>query len=468
MRRFLLPLLPLVAVACSAATSDAGSATESVTGGSICQTLDYGGPSEADYYRHFATDADAGEYIKALIAQGQLAGNAGPNAEFKEVSTDPRWVGLAKEIFTGFQKTFPRETAGMTAPPPVIIVKSDIPNAYALGPGFAENPQAPKDRSPWLFIVHTKISEGTFTDDELRGLFAHEMGHLILKTFLPDIQKRVRAIYKIEGSRNSIIGATQHNDPAIEAHVNEILARQQRIGSIQFLGLPMAAPGAYMKILNNMIASAPASDACTALKTDQKTLQDLQVLLLPNNASGNLVPSVPTAAQQAELDRLSALVTTEIKTCIAPVEDKAALSDLSQMLGVAPLPAEQNIDATMASAPIGERILAAEAEVRAELIALRNDPAFPIDQLRVFDYEEDADDASVRVLTTLGHDATGVGQMVLDLSPDTTLKSKCMASVAAGETIPYGQFFDTHEPSCWRYYHTTQFSKALSSCGPTE
>src|SRR5262249_32710190 len=89
-----------------------------------------------------------------------------------------------------------------------------------------------------------------------------------------------------------------------------------------------------------------------------------------------------------------------------------------------------------------------------------------IDQVRIFDFEEDADDASVRVLTEIGQDPTGVGLFLLRMSGDDA-KQKCLSDVAARKPIGYGRFIDTHPSSCWRYYHTTQFAKALTQCPST-
>jgi hypothetical protein len=127
------------------------------------------------------------------------------------------------------------------------------------------------------------------------------------------------------------------------------------------------------------------------------------------------------------------------------------------------LDVETRVDAEMSDAPLIDRILAAQGDIRAELAKLQDDPAYPIDQIRIFDYEEDADDASVRVLTALGKNPIGVGQFFLDFMP-ADARAACLADVAAHRPIPYGRFIDTHPSSCWRYYHVNQFSSALSQC----
>jgi len=63
----------------------------------------------------------------------------------------------------------------------------------------------------------------------------------------------------------------------------------------------------------------------------------------------------------------------------------------------------------------------------------------------------------------IGVDPTSLGGFSLSLLPPAE-KAKCVADVAAGRPIFYGELFDVHPTSCWRYYHLTQFAKAIGSC----
>jgi hypothetical protein len=491
-RLFAIGVLGVVTMAGCAAADPAPAAADGQlrAAGGICPTLDYGhATAPADYYRFFDSDAKAGEYVDKIIRNGALAELSGPDARFKEIATDPHLVRLVAEVFEGFKKVFPREMEGLTTPPRVAVVESEIINAFALGPGFAEDATAPADRSPWIFLVHTAALNNGNTDSELRGLFAHELGHLILRTFLPEIQQRVRAIYMLgRQGEDGVLGAAEDDDPRVAAHVEKILELQTRIGGLPHLGFPATVKGQYSKIFDLMMRSVTAptpesTAACTAVTTGLSELRTAQIALLPGAPLGNLVPATPTPEQRANLDALSSSIASAIPACVAAGEDEGTLMQLTAVLNKLPMEAvapehpdharlielmvdaERQVDAEAPAAPMSEKMLRAEALMRAEQIALRDDPAFPIDQIRVFDYEEDADDAAVRVLTAIGDDPLGISGFLLSTVPREA-REGCVAHVAAGKPVSFGRFIDTHSPVCWRHYHAAQFSKALAACSP--
>src|SRR5262249_10378919 len=131
------------------------------------------------------------------------------------------------------------------------------------------------------------------------------------------------------------------------------------------------------------------------------------------------------------------------------------------------LDVEKSVDAEGANAPLIDRMLHAQGPIRSEFIALQKKPEYPIDQIRVYDYEEDADDAAVRILTAIGDDPLAFGTFLLNALMPAEMKAACVADVAAGKPVPFGRFIDTHPATCWRYYHVAQFSKALNQCGST-
>jgi hypothetical protein len=494
--RTLLPLsLPalFLAAACSSAP-DADVATEqgALTNGTVCGTIDYGHTKTPDeFYRNFASDADVAVYVQKILAQGRLAGTSGPTASFVEVSRDEHLLRLVREVFDGFLKVFPGETAGLTAPPRVVVIKSDIVNAYALGPGFAEDETAPTDRSPWIFVVHTAILERNLTDTELRGLFAHELGHLILRTFLPEIRDAVRAIYVTGKVEDGILGAAQDDDPATAKHVEEMLARQSRVGGLPELGLPaFQALGTYAKVIDLLVKQAEAApgaakDQCKVAKEKLSELRGEQLALIPAHDEQNFTPLSPTASQKEKLEQLSRGLADELVRCTSIVggpELPSSLLELTaafngfgptaldpsspehQQLLAKMLDVEKRVDAEANGAPIVERMMRAQADIRSELAALTRDPKFPVDQIRIFDYEEDADDASARVLASIGDDPAGVGLFLLSASVSPEKKAECLQRVADHKPIAYGRFIDPHPATCWRYYHATQFAKALTQC----
>jgi hypothetical protein len=484
----------ILVAACSAQTpDDASSAASEIHGGSVCAPLDYPHVlSNADFFRQFESDAAAGEYLTKIIAQGQLAPISGPDARFREITQDARLLRLVGEVYEGFKRVFPSDVAGLPTPPRVAIVESDIKNAFALGPGYVEDAQHRHDQSPWLFIVHTALINEGGTDTELRGLFAHELGHLILRNALPEVRQAIRSIYLIAGSEDGIIGEAQTDEGPLAAHVEEMLKRQQRVGGVPELGLPVfAALGAtYPKITDMLLGLATpdtgaSSAACADAKTKEAALQNAQKALIPGITAGNLVPRAPTAEESAHLEELSQATASALRTCLEPMTagpSRASLMQLTAAMNELPegaadpshpdhakllglmLDDEKAVDADLVTAPLIDRMLKAQAPIRSEFIALRASPTYPIDEVRVYDFEEDADDAAVRVLHAIGDDPLGIGKFLLDALMTPAEKASCLADVAAHRAVPYGRFIDTHPATCWRYYHAKQFAEALGTC----
>lgn len=482
-------------VACASSSDEARSGESDLRNGGVCATLDYGHTvSNAEYYRQFASDEAAAEYMTKILAGGALAAYSGPDATLREISRDERLVRLVDEVYGAFRKVYPSETSGLESAPRIAVVQSKISNAFALGTGFAEDAKARTDQSPWLFIVHTALLDANLDDNQLRALFAHELGHLILRTLLPEIQAKLRASYRVRGREDGILGAAADDDPAVAAHVEAILEIQKRVGGLPELGLATAqsggASGQYAKVYPLLVGLVPEqgrAPGCKTYASKATSLQDLQASLLPGREMGLLVSVPPTKEQQTEIDRLSREIADDLRSCLKdlPALEGGTLFDLTAELNKIPgeaakdpsspehaqvlakmLDEEKAADAADPKAPLIDRILRAEVVLRARELALRNDPRFPIDELRTFDYEEDADDASVRILASLGDDPTGIGRMLLASAP-AELAAACKKQVDEGGVVRFGRFIDTHPATCWRYYHAREFSKALAKCPKT-
>lgn len=483
---FALPAL-FSAIACASPSDATSTSAAEVHSGGICSTLDYG-PRAApkDYYRYFASDAEASAYVQKLL-EGPLAGSG----TLKEVTRDERLNRLVGEVYAGFKKAFPHETEGTPADAPrVAILQTDVINAFALGPTTIDSAVAP--RSPWLFFVNTGLLDQHASDDELRGVFAHELGHLLVRTFLPEVKARVRATYVIRGTEDGVLGEAQENDPAAAAHVEDILKHQDRVGGWPKLGIfaldrtgyPSAGYTRFYKILQTAGASGPSAPAaCAGISTDLKALETAQIANVPDFDAMDLSPRDPNAEERAKLDGLTTTLKNDLRACLASMNGgPASLADVVAFLNGLPpsatdpadarhaelvalmLPVELQVDRDFAGAPLLDRMFEADARLRAELAALKDDPRFPIANLRIYDSEEDADDASMRVLASIGQDPLGIGSFFTNHFMPEAARERCLADIAAGRLVSYGSLVDVHPATCWRYYHGTQFAKAVSAC----
>ena len=213
-----------------------------------------------------------------------------------------------------------------------------------------------------------------------------------------------------------------------------------------------------------------------------------QLDFVPGAAGGDLTPRTPDAGESANLDALSQTLADGLLACTSPLADplaKGSLLDAVALMNDLPatasdpaspdhakllgfvLDAERATDAASdPSAPLVARLLDAQARIRSELVTLQDDPTYPIDQIRIYDSEEDADDVAVRILAAIDDNPIGIGDFLLDSLLTPADKATCLADVAAGRAIPYGRSVDIHPPTCWRYYHVTQLAAALGTCAP--
>lgn len=448
--------------------------------GSTCDTLDYGAVAPAsEYYRVFASDRAASAFVQSLFDAGAFAPVLGADATFGGISPDARLHRLVDEVMEGYRKVFPKEMTGITGSPHIAIVNVAIPNAFALGPMKSpDQPDAPA-QSPFIFFVTSDLLEKGGSDAALRGLFAHEIGHLVLRTFLPEIQARVRAAYLLGGSEDGILGAAQSDDPAVAAHIESMMKVQERIGGIPEIGTQVFL-GTYAKIFGGfMQGQETPTAACTEAMASAQAMAQFQVGFLPGYPAGDLSPRTPTAEEQAQLTSITDAFEAKLRACAGAEKAPLALlvavinnlsptaavpgdADHEKFLQVI-LPEEVQVDRENPNASLVDRMLLASKLMRTRLLSIRANPTFPIDKLRVYDFEEDADDASIRVLHARGDDATGVGRFMLSLMPES-LRNACLDSVEAGNPVSYGRLVDVHPTHCWRYYHATQFAASLNVC----
>jgi len=433
----------------------------------LCSTLDYGHEqSAAEHYLFFDDDQQAAEFIRAR------------RPAFSEISSDPRLARLMTEIHAGFVLAFPKEMQGLDVPPPIAIVDDPAPNAYALA-GVAGGADGTERINPWVFVVNRPLLDLGATDTELRGLFAHELAHLVLRNGDTAVRARLaQRAYLVDGSEDWVFGAVQPGDPELQAHIAEILAYQGRVGSLPELALNAVVGGPkYTDLIRTTLEGNPE---CAETAAQLQELNTLQRELLPDASIGLVEPAPATETQRAELDRLTQSILDGLVSCGG--EDTLSLAFLQALLAGLPpdavaedhsrhaelvdlmLDTELAIDAEFPEATLMARIAQVVPRLSVVLLALRADPNFPIDAIRVYDLEEDADDASARVLRAIGDDPRGVALFLLNRLMTAEQKQECEDAIAAGEGVDYGRLRDQHLPYCWRFQHLSQLAESLEQC----
>lgn len=469
-----------------ASTSDEPASGAAHAKKNICATLDYGHTrANADYFRQFPDDAAALAYSKDFLRVSKMP-------EAKEVTHDARIERLVGGVFNGFRKVFPRETDGMGTPPRIVVVAADGVNAFA---GFDERPNV--NKAPWIFWVHDAIFSNPKPDLELQGLFAHELGHLILRNLLPETRAKIRTHYRVPGgAEQGVIGEVADDDPTVKKHVEEIRILGAMVGRETIFGpLPFSIfeDNEYQSILTTfMDLEEPASPEQGACKTTDDNFSRIGTIFSANASVHDFVLRL-SPAQRDDLTKLVKSTVASMKTCYGHV--KMSLFELKVRDRVASMTndgvaaektkavlektldpttdehkkayaalmsndVERDVDAEDGT-PTIERLFKVVDTLHRRVGDLEADTSLPIDELRVYDMEEDADDAALRVLRVLDVDPLATGRFFVNLMPDP---KSCIRDVESGKVPFYGRFLDPHNGTCWRYFHSVQLAKALERC----
>jgi len=498
-----LPLV-VVAVACSDSPKPSGQSpavnpqtSDAIDGGStgdrnvgdfttlapardVCATLDYGHQrSNADYFLRFDNDSAALEYSRGFLASNGINADA-------EIARDSRLIRLVNRVFDGFRKVFPLETEGMDRPPRVLVVDQEGLNAFA---GYDERRDV--DKAPWLFWVHRATVNSSRPDAELEGLYAHELAHLILRNLLPETRAKIRTHYRVPGgAEHGVIGAVTPDDPVVRARAEELRTIDALVGREAAFGrLPLSAfeDNEYQSLLltlakqRNISSDAKACDAADegirrarAFYKAVVSVHDLTFEISPREAAGlaDLEDSTVTMLRRCyanvkksifelKLEDRSVRVLVNgtpasLQTILDPTTREHKLAYGALMSNSV----EQEVD-TNTDRPTIERLLDIVGTLHRRADTLTQDTSLPIDELRVFDLEEDADDAAVRVLRAIGDDPRGAARLFVGQMPDP---DACLSEIESGRVPRYGRFIDSHNATCWRAFHTMELAKALESC----
>jgi hypothetical protein len=446
----------------------------------ICTTLDYGHDrTNEDYFLQFADDAAAATYSRGFLAANDISDPA-------SVTRDARTLRLVGRVYDGIRKVFPRETAGMDTPPRVFTVQNDTVNAFA---GYDERREY--EKAPWIFWVHQGTMDSRKSDAQLEALFAHELGHLVLRNMLPETRAKIRTHYRVAGGREQgVLGETADDDDAVRTRAEELRTIGGLVGREPVFGvIPVSAyeDSDYQSLLGTLANHrSPLADRTSCAAADNGVKQARAIYR--QNVSTDDLTLILAQPQIDQLTRLSDTTRDALRKCYPDVKKsllELKIEDLHVQVLVdgeaAPLErlldpstpehklvyktlmttqTEKDVDAKP-DLTTAERIIQVVDALHARAAVLVNDSSAPIDELRVYDLEEDADDASVRVLRALGDDTRGATELFTSQLDDP---SSCTREIANGSVPRYGRFVDPHNATCWRAFHTIDLANALARC----
>jgi hypothetical protein len=446
----------------------------------ICTTLDYGHErSNEDYFLQFDDDAAAMAYSKDFLEANNISAPT-------EMARDARLLRLVGRIFEGFRKVFPSETAGMNKPPRIIAVKTDGINAFA---GFDERKEV--NKAPWIFWVHQPTIDSTKPDAELEGLYAHELAHLILRNMLPETRSKIRTHYRVIGRREKgVIGAVEPDDDTVRGRAEDLRALGSLVGREAVFGaLPVSAfeDNEYQSMLATLAKDRRQAADLQACQTADNGVARVKDYYRDNVSVHDLTLEL-TPTQTKELTTLAGTTSDALRRCYANVkksllELKIEDRSVSVLVNGEPASRETLLDPTTQEHRLVysvlmkndverdldkktdlttiERLLQVVGKLHRRVADLDDDRSLPIDELRVFDLEEDADDAAVRILRAIGDDPQGAARLFMGQLPDP---ASCARDIEDGKIPRYGRFIDPHNATCWRAFHSIDLANTLERC----
>ena len=398
------------------------------------------------HYKVYASRDEAIAWYTNATAGGETSG-VGDKAV---ASSDARYADVDKEvadIFQGFKELFPVNTQDLPTPI-VILTESANPGAYAVYDDALK-------QSPNVFMIQTP----TLALDKaaVRGVIAHELTHHVLKHKWPGIEKKIEVYYDATKTTGNGFGFEQTGDQDAYKAALPIKVYGESTGDFavtQWNGYtrPEGTLYDFVQYIHDKAKktnAAPCADAETAenaLKTFADPLRDRATFTI--------------AATPEQLTQLGNLTTTYVQketACVSVVAGKF-YDVIGEALG-------QTADQIKDSASTAEKEANdATPNAYAALVYLtkKYDQALIAapTNLRIYTYEEQADDTAVSVNFYLDQDPNGLTTYFRTGALDAAARTKCDGLVSAGEP-PYGGLADPHHATCWRVWHTQKINAFL-------
>jgi hypothetical protein len=447
----------------AAASSEESSASE------IKSEVDYSGAPRGnfvhdkniDHYKLFANRDEAVAWWATFdLAVGKAEGRAAARPVVDHA--DPRYAvaeQVVAELWPAFQRVFPEDTRDLPTPV-VLLVTDETVNAFAV---YDRDLAA----APDAFIILTgSIASGGATDS-LRGLIAHELGHLVLKHGFPGNADKLSRFYRATGTSEPL-GFMQSNDASLQKSVSAWLDDAQLAGSfpldelhglpINIIGNPPLLFGVLRGALQKQIVAAPA--ACGPAKEAANAL----ITAMKNRTSIVDYDMDLSSAARAELDGAAIAAVASLRTCLQGSTDTipslaAEQFNLPPAALEAHLPAD-DVAAMHAAPSLLDAIVAVTTNTFARM--KQTQQAIGMDAVRNYTTEEQADDASAYVLAALGRNPEAQALFLTHGLMNDAQRAECVGALRDGKSVPYGLLSDPHHGACWRVGHLQRMHQHIA------
>ncbi|HEU0034802.1 MAG TPA: M48 family metalloprotease [Kofleriaceae bacterium] len=426
-------------------------------GDGVCQPqLDCATP-DIDCFRTFDSDAQASAWFGAF--EQQLATNENRPARALVPATDPRYVkarDLLDRGWAAFRDHRPVGKLGDLRPALVVVEDAQV-NAFVMG-----DYETPK--SGFAVMVQTGLLGVGAADDQMLGVMMHELQHAVGLHLIADTKDRMRRFYLAPTGGEEPIGKDTVEDPRARAAGQEWRTAADQVGvytAPELGGFPFR--GGLDRVLdliaragmqNNPAGCERAVALRTALHDDLTAMRD--------RLGGAL--TIDLATLPARVDAALSALRDE---CLAGVPDDL-ITVLADLQGTTPEMIEAGFSPADVALVKGRHVIDGLAALVASRRAAMRDietrftaaTGAPWSALRMFSYEEDADDVSVPVLRATNLDPAGNARF-LELALPAEARTRCQALLAADTVPAYGvDLFDEHHDTCWRAYHIDELAAA--------
>ncbi|WP_394850806.1 hypothetical protein LZC95_25535 [Pendulispora brunnea] len=462
------PML-MFAIGCSA-SNDGGESADlrppPAVNQALCEPLHRPLPTpNANAYRFFASDQEAVEHAKVL---------------FPTISKKPplpaghalqaQAEALISELYPTFRKVYPTETQGLDKPPRALIIEDDEVNAFA-----TKDSRVQPEVYPWYVAFNTGAFNGA-TRDDLLGLVGHELGHLLLRNYSAAVKNSYQRHYIVSGDEQGVFGAYQTDDKKVAKRAAELDHLRARVGMVgvpevgripQWPFHPKNRPPFYDDVVtyafNKYKPQSADPSACTEVQT--KSLEVKQLLLQRWNPDEYTL-SLDDGTKAAIASKIEPL-REALRKCL-PVIKRTFTSLIQEKYGK--LPGALDADESAAESKYAGKDFVAEIlelnELKHKALAeLEAKTDLPLESLRVYEEEEDADVISARVLREHGKDPRSVSLYLLHNHSSDESASQCFAQIREGSVPFFGALRDNHPTTCWRHWNLDRFARTLDvSC----
>jgi hypothetical protein len=418
-----------------------------------------------EHYHLFAAQDDAVTWFTDFEKRRAALEGRTPDAVVPH--SDARYAPFeaeAAKVWDAYKQLFPRDTAGLDAPPRIVLIQRDDVNAYAVfDPELTCTTGGPAGCAPHAFMVHTAslepITDPTARGDALFGLVAHELAHHVLKHTWPGVGDKVTKYF--DASHWPAFGFEQLDDAATRARVEGWLAPAGRSGPFpltQLHGMPWVTQS-FLDLTRRFMTAKAAATNAAACDTARATYRTLANFLDDHVDEADQALDL-TSADDARLDGLAANAVHDVDACVSVLTTKFTAL-VAEEFGVA------EADVSGSLTPAEHAVVDAAATPFDALVGLGKldyaaMAAIDVKSARSYTFEEQADDVGINVLFRAGMDARSLATFFRFRALTAMSREACEARVGTATEPPFGLLSDPHHATCWRIDHADRLVTFMS------